>query len=590
MASFYVIRGQDRGQHFAIRGTVATIGRDSSNQIQLHDTEVSRRHARIVRIGPDQFEILDSQSSNGTFVNSRRIQRQALKTGDRIQVGRTLMIFTGGPDPLDPAHLSSTHALAGDASSAEIDLSQIKSRVEPHVALGRLSAGELSVALGSPEPASTDLLEVVYQVSQAIHRTIDLNTLLRQVLDLIFQWVECDRGYILMADDTSGDLRSIYGRDRSQDSGERAVANRPLRISRTILDYVVQHREGVLTSNAQSDTRWSDAASVSHFGIHEAICVPMLGRYGLVGAIYVDTTMSAGKFAERQGRNLLTKEHLKLLMAIAGQAALAIEDTQFYHAMVQAERLAVMGQTIANLSHHVKNILQGIGGGNYLVEEGIHQGNLELIRKGWAIVQRNQQRISSLVMDMLSFSKERTLELTAQDVRQVVSEVVELARSRAAELNVDLRMHLPDQPVIAHADAESLHRALLNVVLNALDACQPPTEAASAAASPAAAAPASPRVEVRLRTDAENVVIEVMDTGVGIAPDVLPRIFTPFESTKGARGTGLGLPVAQKTLREHGGTIEVESELGRGSTFRLVWPRQPLGEPGGEDGPATELL
>ena len=95
------------------------------------------------------------------------------------------------------------------------------------------------------------------------------------------------------------------------------------------------------------------------------------------------------------------------MIAIGHQAALAVEDTTYYSAMVQSERLAAVGQTIATLSHHIKNILQGIRGGSYLVEMGLENDDMAVLRKGWDIVRRNQDKISSLVMDMLSFSKER---------------------------------------------------------------------------------------------------------------------------------------------------------------------------------------
>ncbi len=133
-------------------------------------------------------------------------------------------------------------------------------------------------------------------------------------------------------------------------------------ISKTILEYVTKHGEGVLTSDACEDDRWNPSLSISAGGIREAICVPMKGRYGVVGIIYIDTTTSAGKYASRTDR-VFHEEHLKLLVAIGHQAALAIEDTHFYQNMVQAERLAVMGQTIATLSHHIKNIVQGLKGG-----------------------------------------------------------------------------------------------------------------------------------------------------------------------------------------------------------------------------------
>ena len=99
--------------------------------------------------------------------------------------------------------------------------------------------------------------------------------------------------------------------------------------------------------------------------------MPMQGRYGMVGVIYIDTSISPQKIVQQGVAKKFTDEHLKLMIAIAHQAALAVEDTRYYSAMVQAERLAAVGQTIATLSHHIKNILQGIRGGSYLIEMGL---------------------------------------------------------------------------------------------------------------------------------------------------------------------------------------------------------------------------
>src|SRR5690606_13874571 len=128
--------------------------------------------------------------------------------------------------------------------------------------------------------------------------------------------------------------------------------------SRTILDYVMQRNEGVLTTDAVGDQRWDPGVSIVKMGVREAICVPMQGRYGVVGVIYIDTYTPPGKLLLQRSSNKFTDDHLKLMIAIAHQAALAIEDTSYYSAMLQAERLAAMGQTIATLSHHIKNILQ----------------------------------------------------------------------------------------------------------------------------------------------------------------------------------------------------------------------------------------
>ena len=137
----------------------------------------------------------------------------------------------------------------------------------------------------------------------------------------------------------------------------------------------------------------------------------MQGRYDVVGAIYIDTSTSAQQIVQRGGANKFTEDHLKLMIAIGHQAALAVEDTRYYSAMVQAERLAAVGQTIATLSHHIKNILQGIRGGSYLIEMGLTRARRVVVGKGWTIVEKNQNKISALVMDMLTFSKEREPDL-----------------------------------------------------------------------------------------------------------------------------------------------------------------------------------
>ncbi len=568
MASLYVIRGRDNGQQFTLRGAGVAIGRDSANEIQLHDTEVSRFHARIELTNERGFRITDLGSSNGTYVNSRRVESQTLRSGDRVQIGRTLMIFTGGPSP----HLANKPEVDIVEADQANELSHI-TRSLPSAMDSTLDLADMEIA--TPPPASdqqsaTDTSsgsvghsvhrthwEIVYLVGQAISRTVDLDDLLRQILDLIFQWIQCDRGCILMVDDESNNLSPRFSRNRKQAANSQAK----LQISQTILDYVLAKKEGVLTSNAQDDERWDRGQSIVNLGVREAICVPMLGRYGLVGAIYIDTTTSPGAFAERARVSSFSEDHLKLLIAIASQSAIAVEDTQFYSAMLQSERLATMGQTIANLSHHVKNILQGVKGGSYLIEDGLKKENFDIVRKGWRIVERNQDRISNMVMDMLSFSKERQAELVEGDLSALISDVVELMQVRAAESNVELRCVGSGSLEGIYFDPDAMHRAVLNVVTNAIDAAS-------------SKEPGIVEIATHLQPEKKRVAICITDNGEGIASGDRERIFSLFESTKGARGTGLGLPVSRKILREHGGDISVESTPGHGTTFILYWPLQ----------------
>jgi signal transduction histidine kinase len=567
MASLFVIQGRDQGKRFELREAVLSLGRDPKNPIQLHDSEVSRRHAQIVATDTG-FQLVDLNSSNGSFVNSQKIEQHLLHSGDRVQLGRTLMIFTGDEDK-SSIDLADEVAIVGQLPASDSRIISAVSQDEG----SRIFSGDGSAATPWLARARSNL-QVMYRTALAVSHTLDIDQLLQRIMELIFEWVEADRGCIMLADRETGELSPRVFRDRRV-APEAAKAGK-LQISQTILDYVRQHHEGVLTTNAREDERWDTAASVLKTGVREAICVPMQGRYGVVGVIYIDTFTPPGRILQNRHVNQFSEEHLKLMVAIGHQAALAVEDTSYYSAMVQAERLAAVGQTIATLSHHVKNILQGIRGGSYLIDEGLKAVDTNLIRKGWGIVEKNQDKISNLVMDMLTFSKERVPEMVPAELNAVVADVVELMAVRAADLGVELVSRpSPDLPPLVF-DPDALHRAILNVVTNALDACEKTENA---------------RVVVSTAYLSQEKIARVVvdDNGEGIPPEDLKRIFSVFESRKGSRGTGLGLPVSQKILREHGGDVRVESTPDVGSRFSLEFPAI-IPSPNAAGDPQTEQL
>jgi signal transduction histidine kinase len=548
--SLFVIRGNDQGTRFELDAQTS-IGRDPSSRIRLHDNEVSRRHAEIQET-ESSYQICDLGSSNGTFVNSRRVDQHPLTSGDQVQLGRTLMLYTSGDDesvedlaeqisivphlPNDRSRI--VHSISHDEGSRIFDFGD-EAASSPWLARARSN------------------LQVMYRTSLAVSHTLEIDQLLERILQLIFDWVHAERGCIMLADPETGQLQPKVYRDRQEgNSSER------LSISQTILDFVMQRNEGVLTTNAQEDRRWNPAASIVQQGIHEAICVPMQGRYDVVGLIYIDTTTPAERVIQGDHTQSFNDEHLKLMIAIAHQAALAVEDTFYYKSMVQAERLAAVGQTIATLSHHIKNILQGIRGGSYLIEMGLSDKDDSIVRKGWNIVEKNQSKISTLVMDMLTFSKEREPELQPGNVNEVVQDVVELMETRAGELEVQIEAQLDEAMPTMTFDPEGIHRVVLNLVTNAMDASDQNEEDR----------PGRVVVSTAFDSPEQTIRIIVQDNGSGIEPEDLKKIFTIFVSKKGSRGTGLGLPVSEKIVREHGGRIHVESTPGEGSRFTIELP------------------
>ncbi len=546
-ATLLIVQGYEPGARFEVGDQPVQIGRGPQNEIRLLDTEVSRSHASLQRVR-DELVITDRNSSNGTFVNGKLVRSQPLSSGDQIQIGRTVLLFTESSVPHNPRDLAERVRLLQQHDPA--DRSSIISQIAPDADRDSLTEGMINVAQQQAN------LQVLYRLSEeAVQPSLPLDQLLQRILDLALKAVGADRGCVLVVDPQDGEIRpqAVAGSVSKDPSGR-------MPISRSIVDYVLKMRQGVQTSDARHDRRFETAESIVQAGICEAMCAPLPGRNELLGVIYVDTTMAA-EHAVLGGRpSRFQEDQLRLLLAIGRQAALAIENNRFQQAFVKAERLAAMGQTIATLSHHIKNILQGVRGGSYLIDMGLKDHNEELVRKGWGIVEKNQTKIYHMVMDMLTFSKERQPALQRASVNETVHDVFELMQSRAAECKVDLRyepdLEVPD----CTFDPEGIHRAVLNIVTNAIDAVEGADHAAVLIQTGHSAAD-------------DAVWVAVTDNGPGIPEDHLARIFNIFESTKGARGTGLGLAVSQKIMREHGGEITVESQLGEGSRFTLTWPR-----------------
>lgn len=561
MATLFVMQGRDRGKRYELKpGYPQTLGRDESNKIQLADNEVSRRHVEVRDAINDEgkpagYLVVDLQSSNGTYVNDQRITEHLLRTGDRILIGRSLLLFTETASGSFETLANPVDIVGTARATAESRIVKSMGREQGSMLLSPPSA------LDSPWLArARSNLQIMYRTALAVSHTLDIDQLLQRILELIFEWVEADRGCVMIVDQETGELTPTSSRNRAGSKSDERLT-----VSRTILDYVMEHKEGVLTSDAREDQRWDNAQSIVQSGVREAICVPLQGRYGTVGVIYIDTYTPPAQVLTKKS-NRFNEEHLKLMVAIGHQAALAVEDTSYYSAMVQAERLAAVGQTIATLSHHIKNILQGIRGGSYLIEEGLKVGENDVVRRGWRIVEKNQERISALVMDMLTYSKDREPDLQRADLNETIADVVELMTTRAQEAGVQLHFSPSADVPMLMFDADLMHRAVLNIVTNAIDACEKRD-----------AARVTIRIHYHRPEKTTDIVVE--DNGEGIAAEDIQKIFSVFESRKGSRGTGLGLPVSQKILQEHGGDIRVESTLGVGSKFILTLPAKLASQP-----------
>jgi two-component system NtrC family sensor kinase len=552
-ATLLVINGANRGSRFDIvSGQETVIGRSVGCTIRLDDSEVSRQHVRIIHNGRD-FVLKDLNSANGTKVNGRSLTERILCNGDSLQIGSSVIAFQLSES--HPPAVPSANQIRFVEDSRSLDASAIVQTV----------GVESSLLTTQADPRNG--LELLYLVAEELVTPIHtLDTLLQRILDLTVAAVNADRGCVLLKDPVGADLTAIAFSRRGSTNAE----SQQMLVSRSITDYVLRQGTAVRTSDASMDDRFQTGRSIVTAGIREAICAPMRGRSDLLGVFYLDTTTTANA-AISAGTSRLNDDDLRTVVTVARQAALAIESRQFQDAMLKAERFASMGQTITVLSHHVKNILQGVRGGSYLIRMGLDQKKDDLIRQGWGIVERNQTRIYDLVMDMLSFSKDRVPALQEAHLNTVVGEVAELAAARAQEFGVAFEFRRGEGIPTAMFDSEGIHRAVLNICSNAIDAVENVEHGAVV-------------IQTGYDKAADMMLVAVSDNGPGIPEDQKAAIFNVFESSKGARGTGIGLPVSRKILREHGGRVRVEGGAGQGTRFVLSWPRGhvPLADTGPE--------
>ena len=223
-------------------------------------------------------------------------------------------------------------------------------------------------------------------------------------------------------------------------------------------------------------------------------------------------------------------------------------------------RLAVLGETIAGTSHAIKNILSGLEGGVYIVDSGLKSDKSDRIKTGWTIVKKNVNLVSELVKDILYASKERSPEYKRVDPGEILNNVAELFEQKSQNEGIKLIRDFDGQLGTGMLDPGGLHMVASNLISNAISACtQNPTADCT-------------QIVLSARIEDSKLVVEVTDTGKGMSDEVKKNLFKKFYSTKGAKGTGLGLLVSKKIVEENGGTIDFESEVGMGTKFIVQLP------------------
>jgi len=226
------------------------------------------------------------------------------------------------------------------------------------------------------------------------------------------------------------------------------------------------------------------------------------------------------------------------------------------------DRLSSLGMLIGSTAHGIKGLLTALDGGIYRLGFGLDHNKKDWTEEGFADVRHLVGRIRKMVLDILYYAKKRELAWKRLSVAAFAAEVAALAAPKAAARGIVFETDIPADAGTFEADADTVSAGLVNILENAVDACTAERERGPG------------RITFAVRSLAAAVEFRITDTGIGMDRETQDRLFTLFFSSKGSSGTGIGLFVSNQVIQQHGGTIEVSSEEGKGSTFTVRLPRE----------------
>jgi len=401
--------------------------------------------------------------------------------------------------------------------------------------------------------ASREEMSRVVEALHRIHRltaaVTDLDTLLTRISAEAKAVAGAEAASVMLFDPASD---TLYFHVALGDSGDQDALKREVRLGldQGIAGATARERRSFNVFDAQSDPRFfRDADAASQFATRSLLATPMIDRDELVGVLEV---------LNKEDGEAFTDFDMRVMEVFSSLAAAAVVSARLVEEKLRNERLAAIGQAVTGLSHYTKNIVTGLISSSDLIDMGLAQDNLQVLKRSWPVFRRSTKRIANFVQDMLTLSKPR---IPAREDCNMV-EIVEDAHLTMKELFVqklvEVEIEIADTGGPVVADPQGLYRCLLNLLSNAADAV-PPDQG---------------KVWIRVYADEnDDICIECEDNGPGIPEEARSQIFDLFYSTKGSKGTGLGLAVTGKIIQEHGGRIEVLEGKRGGALFRVTLPR-----------------
>lgn len=542
-----ILNGELEGVRFPLSKANITVGRKTGNDICLSlDPRISRFHAQLTHREDGRWEIEDLESANGTFVGQRRIHAPTvIHPNDRFRMGRTWMLLHDDTPSVSQARAVESVQLA-EVGSEELEVDNVVYSVPAE----RDGQAEAEVA------GLRDRLAVYREVARALSSTLDVNALLNVIMDSMMECLPAERGFLLLLDRETAEMVPRVARQRRN----TGAAEEKVTISRHILQKAVNERVTILTTDAMSDERFQEVASVRDLRIRSAVCAPLVHQENVLGVIYLDTTSATHVFTETD---------VDFIASVASQASVAIENARLYtdlrnayeelqaaqQQLVRSEKLSTIGALSATVAHDMINITTPL---QPLIDIMLRDADVDSDSE--EAVRRQTKRLSALAERLMSFSQSESTELAPSDMNSIVQSTLTLLNTEFNHKSVKLETDFsPDLPPVM-ADENQMERVFLNLCINALEAMDEMDGQA---------------LRIRTYEDADEVVVSIADNGPGLPEDLAQDIFEPFYTTKES-GTGLGLFSCRRIVQnDHNGGIEFESVPGEGTTFFVRLPAAP---------------
>ena len=428
-------------------------------------------------------------------------------------------------------------------------------------------------------------LETLNRVGKAVAAELDLERVVQIVTDTATELTGAAFGaFFYNVINESGDAYTLY---TISGVPREAFASFPMPRSTAVFAPTFSGKGVVRSNDITKDVRYGQSAPhhgmpKGHLPVRSYLAAPVVSRSGeVIGGLFFGHP-EVGVFDERAER---------VVVGIASQAAIAIDNARLYQAaqkeiaertraeaalqqseiklrrqadelenqLIASGRLVSLGEITASMAHEFNNPLGIVLGFSQDLMSEFDSASSQY--QALKIINDETKRCQKIIQELLQYSRPKSAEAEPIDVKHTIEKTLNLVANHLYKQKIAALAEIPGDLPPVHADAQQIEQVCLNLFLNAIDAM-----------------PEGGKLTVTVEeehesTNAPTVVIRITDTGFGIEQNDLPKIFLPFFSAKKGKGLGLGLPICERIIKNHGGRIEVESEPGSGTIFSVYLPR-----------------